>query len=210
MIVYGVPLSPFVRKVLVYGEERGLNLQLQPTVFGQPSPEFLETSPFKKIPGFRDGDFKISDSSAIIAYLEAKFPEGRLIPANPEGAARVTWFDEFADTVIFKPAATIFFNRVVAKLVGAPSDPTAADAAQTNELPAMFDYLETQIDGDFLVGQSITLADVSVASVLMNMAHCDAAAEAEKHPKLTAWAAKMHARPSFVKWRAIEQKIMGK
>lgn len=210
MIVYGVPLSPFVRKVLVYGEERGLNLQLQPTVFGQPSPEFQETSPFKKIPGFRDGDFKISDSSAIIAYLEAKFPEGRLIPADPESAARVTWFDEFADTIFFKPAAAIFGNRVVAPLLGRPGDMAAADAAQADELPAMYDYLETQIDGDFLVGENMTLADVSVASVLMNMAHCDAAVEAEKHPKLTAWAAKMHARPSFAKWRAVERKIMGK
>ena len=210
MIVYGVPLSPFVRKVLVYGEERGLSLEMKPTTFGNPEPEFVETSPFKKIPGFRDGDFTISDSSAIIAYLEAKFPEGRLIPSDPEGAARVTWFDEFADTIIFKPASAIFGNRVVAPLLGRPGDMAAADAAQADELPAMYDYLETQIDGAFLVGESMTLADVSVASVLMNMAHCDAAANSAKYPKLTAWTAKMHARPSFAKWRAVEHKIMGK
>jgi glutathione S-transferase len=210
MIVYGVPLSPFVRKVLVYGEERGLNLTFQPTVFGQPSPEFLETSPFKKIPGFRDGDFTISDSSAIIAYLEAKFPEGRLIPSDPQGAARVTWFDEFADTILFKPGAAMFFNRVVAPLVGMPNDLAAADKAQSEEMPAMFDYLESQIEGDYLVGDSLTLADISVASILTNLAHCDGAALPAKYPKLCAWTAAMHARPSFTKWRAVEHKIMGK
>jgi glutathione S-transferase len=104
MIVYGNPLSPFVRKVLVYCHEREIDVETKFGRPGVPNPEFEATSPFGKIPGFQDGDFRISDSSAIIAYLEAKFPEGRLIPTDPEGAARVTWFDEFADTIAFPPA----------------------------------------------------------------------------------------------------------
>jgi glutathione S-transferase len=210
MIVYGVPLSPFVRKVLVYGDERGLALEMKPTRFGQPDPEFDETSPFGKVPGFRDGDFTISDSSAIIAYLEAKFPQGRLIPSDPQSAARVTWFDEFADTVAFPSFSTVFFNRVVAPMVGRPQDLAAADKAQAEGIPPMFDYLESQIDGDYLVGNTLTLADISVGSMLMNLNHCDACADAERYPKVSAYAAKLHARPSFAKWRAVEHKIMGK
>lgn len=210
MIVYGVPLSPFVRKVLVYGAERGIALEMKPTSLAAPEPEFLETSPFRKIPGFRDGDFTISDSSAIIAYLEAKFPDGRLIPADPVGAARTVWFDEFADTIAFAAAGPIFFNRIVAPLVGAPQDLNAADAAQCDKLPPIFDYLETQIAGDYLVGDTLTLADIAVGSVLMNLEHCAACADAARYPKLTAWKDAMHARPSFAKWRAMEHKIMGK
>ena len=101
MIVYGSTLSPFVRKVLVYGTERGLDMTQKPTAFGKPDPEFEATSPFRKIPGFRDGDFVMSDSTAIIAYLEAKYCEGRLTPATAEQVGRVTWFEEFADTVAF-------------------------------------------------------------------------------------------------------------
>ena len=35
---------------------------------------------------FRDGDFTLADSSAIVHYLEAKHPEPALIPADPQAA----------------------------------------------------------------------------------------------------------------------------
>lgn len=210
MIVYGSPLSPFVRKVLVYAHERGIEVETKSGRPGVPNPEFEETSPFGKIPGFRDGDFKISDSSAIVAYLEAKFPRGRLIPADPQGAARVTWYDEFADTIAFPPAAKVFFNRIVAPLVGRPSDLAAADASLAEEMPKIYAYLEGVIDGDHLVGDALTLADVSVASILVNMDLCDGRPDGTSYPKLCAWATAMHARPSFVHWRAVCDKILGK
>jgi glutathione S-transferase len=209
MIVYGSPLSPFVRKVLVYCHERGIAVE---TVFGrpgQPNPAFEATSPFGKIPGFRDGDFTISDSSAIIAYLEAKFPEGRLIPVDPAGAARATWYDEFADTIAFPPGAKVFFNRVVAPLVGRPQDLAAADAALADEMPKIYAYLESVIDGPYLVGDTLTLADISVASFLVNMDLCDGRADSTAYPKLCAWMSAIHARPSFAHWRAIGDKILG-
>ena len=84
MILYGSSLSPFVRKVLAYAGEKEIELELQPTGFPNHSPEYLEASPFRKMPAFRDGDFTLADSSAIIHYLEAKFPEPALIPSEPK------------------------------------------------------------------------------------------------------------------------------
>ena len=57
-----------MRKVLAFAAEKGIEVELKPTGLGNKDPEFLEASPFGKIPGFRDGDFAISDSSAIIPY----------------------------------------------------------------------------------------------------------------------------------------------
>ncbi|PTS86828.1 glutathione S-transferase, partial [Sphingomonas sp. HMWF008] len=98
MIVYGSGLSPFVRKVLVYAAEKGLALDLVAAGLGRGGPDFAEASPFGKMPGFRDPgadggkDFCISDSTAIIAYLEAKYPDPALIPAEPMARARTVWF----------------------------------------------------------------------------------------------------------------------
>ena len=80
MIVYGASMSPFVRKVLAFGAEKGLELENKPMGFDSDDPDFLAASPFRKIPGFSDGDFRIADSSAIIAYLDAIRPEPNLIP----------------------------------------------------------------------------------------------------------------------------------
>ena len=74
MIVYGSTISPFVRKVMAFGAEKGLTLTLERAGLGQGGPHFAEASPFGKIPGFRDPgadngqDFCISDSTAICAY----------------------------------------------------------------------------------------------------------------------------------------------
>ncbi|WP_239511056.1 glutathione S-transferase family protein, partial [Enterobacter cloacae] len=68
MIVFGSTLSPYVRKVMVFGAEKGLDLELEAAGMGRGGPEFMAASPFGKMPGFKDGDFLISDSSAIVAY----------------------------------------------------------------------------------------------------------------------------------------------
>jgi glutathione S-transferase len=75
MIVYGSSLSTFVRKVLAFAAEKGIELELQPTGMPNYLPEYLEASPFRKMPAFRDEDYTLADSSAIIHYLEAKQPE---------------------------------------------------------------------------------------------------------------------------------------
>jgi glutathione S-transferase len=74
MIVYGSSLSPFVRKTLAYAAEKRIDVVVKPVGLGSPEPEFVACSPFRKMPGFRDGDFTISDSTAIITYLEASSP----------------------------------------------------------------------------------------------------------------------------------------
>jgi len=107
MILYGSSLSPYVRKVLGYAAEKGIELDVQPTGFPNPSPEYLEASPFRKMPALRDGDYTLADSSAIIQYLEAKHPEPALIPADPRLRGKTIWYEEFADTILVSCGAKI-------------------------------------------------------------------------------------------------------
>jgi glutathione S-transferase len=101
MILYGSTMSPFVRKVAAYAVEKGIELDIQQTGFPNPTPEFCTASPFRKMPALVDGDYCLSDSTAIIHYLEAKYPEPELIPAEPRARGRVIWFHELADTSLF-------------------------------------------------------------------------------------------------------------
>ena len=199
MIVYGSSLSPFVRKVLVIAAEKGLEVENQ--VFGPgvpPTPAFLEASPFGKIPALRDGGYTLADSTAIAVYLDAKHPEPKLIPDEPEARGRVIWFDEFADTVAMPPKLKVFFNRVVAPLIGRPADEEAARQAETDELPAIFAYLERTVPASgFLVEDRFTLADIAVASPFVNLRHGRSPVDAQSYPRLTAYLAAIHARPSF-------------
>jgi glutathione S-transferase len=210
MILYGAPVSPFVRKVLAYAAERGLEIQLVPVGIGDTNPDFVAASPFKKMPALVDGDFSISDSSAIIAYLEAKHPDGALIPADAKDRARTIWYDEFSDTIFVAAAGKIFFNRVVApKFLGRPGDEEAAKAGEA-EVQPLFAYLEGVIpDSGYLVGGAFSFADIAVASPFVNAAHCNAGPDAATYPKLTAYLATIHARPSFATWIGRERNMLG-
>ncbi len=210
MKLFGAPVSPFVRKVLVTIAEKGLEVEMVPVGVGDPNPEFVECSPFKKMPAFMDGDFKISDSTAIITYLEAKFPDKPMLPTDPAERARTIWFEEFADTMVCAKGGAIFFNRVVApKFLGREGDEAAAAAGEA-ELPPLYDYLESVIPASgFLVGDALTLADIAVASPFVNLAHCDIAPDAATHPKLKAFLDAMFARPSFAVWIGRERKMLG-
>ncbi len=202
MIVYGSSLSPFVRKVLVFGAEKGIALELKRTGLGSDEAEFREASPFGKMPALRDGDFTLADSTAIVTYLEAIQPEPELIPADPKARARTIWFDEFADTILFGCGRKMFFNRIVApRFLGRAGDMAEAEAAEREELPPILDYLERILpDSGWLVGDRLTLADIAVASPFANFRHLGIDIGATARPKLAAFVDKMLSRPSFSGW----------
>jgi glutathione S-transferase len=215
MILYGSSLSPFVRKVLAYCSERDIEVDLQPTGVapGTQSEEFLQASPFRKMPALRDGDYTLADSSAIIHYLEAKYADRPLIPSEAGARGKTIWFDEFADTILVSCGAKIFFNLIVApRFLGRPGDEEAARQAELNDLPPILDYVEKVVPGDggYLVGGTLTLADIAVASPFANFRHTNTKVDAEKYPRTVAYVDRILARPSFAPWVEREAAMLAK
>jgi glutathione S-transferase len=200
MIIYGSSISPYVRKVLAFAAEKGIEVESKPLGLGSDDPEFLAISPFRKIPALKDGDFNISDSTAIVTYLDALKPDPALIPTEPRARARTIWFDEFADTVLMGCGRTMFFNRLVApRFLKREGDLAAADKAERDELPPVLDYLERVIpESGFLVEDRLTLADIAVASPFVNLDHIRV--DLGSRPKLAAFLDGILNRPSFKHW----------
>ena len=210
MIVYGSSLSPFVRKVLAFTSEKGIEVEVKPTALGDPDPCFRAASPFGKMPAFSDGDYRLCDSSAIIHYLEAKHPQPNLIPTDPKARGRTIWFAEFADTILFGCGRKMFFNRIVApRFLRRDGDLAEAEVAERDELPPILAYLETQIPASgFLVEDRLTLADIAVASPLANLKHLGVAIDPAKYPKTARYAEAILSRPSFAPWVGREAKFL--
>ncbi len=145
-------------------------------------------------------------SSAIIHYLEAKFPEPELIPSDPRERGQTIWFDEFADTLLFACGAKIFFNRIVApRFLGRDGDLGLAESAERDELPPLLDYLEGVIpESGYLVGDRLTLADIAVAGPFANFGHCGVAIAETSYPKVTAYVGAILSRPGFATYIARE------
>ena len=203
LTVYGSSLSPFVRKVRVVLAEKGLAYEHQQINPFAPPDWFLAISPLKRIPVLRDSDEPepntLPDSSVICDYLESKYPEPPLYPKAPLARARALWFEEYADTqMMLSIGPGLFFERIVKKLMGRECDETIVTVTLGEKLPVIFDYLEGAVRGrEFLVGDTLSIADIAVACMLVNFNHARESLDRDRWPELARYAAAMHARPSI-------------
>jgi len=210
--VYGVLGSPFVRKVLVALAEKGIAYDREDVMPVNVSAEYRKISPLGKIPAFRDGDRTLADSSVIIAYLEKIKPEPPLYPADAYDYARALWFEEYADGGMIQVVGPkIFFQKIVGpRFFNQPTDEAIVSKAVNEELPPMFDYLEGEIGNrEWLVGSRFSIADIGVATHFVNLQLVGITPNAKRWPKLAAYVARAHARPSFKNVIDQEKKIFG-
>ncbi len=154
--IIGSFVSPYVRKVLAAMNLKGLPYEVDPITPFYGNDEFERLSPLRRIPVLIDGDFTISNSSVICAYLDEAYPGHPLFPADPKERARARWLEEYADTRLGDLFIwALFYQKVVRPLVwGEPTDEERVHKAQTEEIPAALDYLEGQLpESGFLFGE---------------------------------------------------------
>lgn len=203
LTIYGPSLSPFVRKVRVFLAEKGQDYTLeQVNIF--PAPDwFVEISPLKRVPVLRDdsvgANATLPDSSAICGYLERKFPAPSLYPQDPFAFGQALWYEEYADSdVAGNIGMGVFRPLVVSRMMGKEPDTEAAGKTLSEKLPRNFAYLEKEIGSKtFLCGHTFGLADISVGTQFVNLAHAGHRPDAAAYPNLARYLAATLARPSF-------------
>jgi glutathione S-transferase len=198
--IYGALLSPFVRKVRCALTEKNVPYELVATNPFDKSADFVRRSPLGRIPALEDEEGRsLADSTVIAEYLEERFPNPPLFPRDPYDRARVRWFDEYADGGMAPSlTAKVFFQRVIsAKLIKGGCDEAIVQSA-LKDLPTFLGYLERELGGhQYLVAETFTLADISVACQLVNLRHAGIEVDAAKFPAVAAWFARVVGRPSL-------------
>jgi glutathione S-transferase len=136
--------------------------------------------------------------------MEAQYPVRPMLPADPQARGRAMWFDEFADTILAGSGLKILFNRLVGpKILKIGGDEALALQGEA-ELPRILAYLEGVVpDTGWLLGDSFSLADISVASLFRSLAYVGHGPKAATHPKTAAWYARVCERPA---WQRIAAK----
>ena len=189
--LYGAYLSSYVRKtrlVLAYKNLQYQHISVSPKMSDPPA-EFEANSPLGKIPLARVGDCWLPDSSVICAWAERAVPEPALLPSDNFAAARALWYEEYADTRMTQViGGHLFAERILARSLF-KREPIQADidAAIGQEIPEICEYLNGELQGDYLLGEQFTLADIAVCSLFVTMQHCQEVCDAERWPQLAAY-----------------------
>ena len=205
LLVYGSPVSPFVRKVAATAIEKGQAFDVEPVNIMDLPDWFVAISPMKRIPVLRDRsiategtDGTIADSSAICAYIEKKHPEPAIYPQGAYDHGRALFVEEYADTALAPAVGLGIFRPIFFSLMqGKEPDLDTAKTAWDEKIPPVLDHLEATLgDAEFFAGDSLSIADISVACCFMQ-GSLVAETPLDNWPKLAAHLARMQARPSI-------------
>ena len=101
MILYEYPLSSYAQKVKIALREKGLAFEASlPEDFGtgRVGTRFAEANPRREVPVLLvDDATPIFDSPVILDYIETRFPDPPLLPADPLARARARMTEAICD-----------------------------------------------------------------------------------------------------------------
>jgi glutathione S-transferase len=162
------------------------------------APDFIaRNNPFGQVPVIEDGDVTIADSNAILVYLAARYdPDGRWLPRDPVGAARVQqWLSVAAGQLAYGPSLARFIT-----LFGARIDLDRAQAIGRH----LFDVMDKELaKRPFLAGDVPTIADIALYSYTALAPEGGILLDPCGHVR--AWLARVEALPGFVPMRRSDQ-----
>jgi len=206
MKIIGSYVSPYVRKVLVCMELKGLDYEVDPITPFFGNDEFRRLSPLCRIPVLIDDGLVLTDSTVIAEYLDEAWPEPPLLPRDAKERARARWLEEFADTRLGDVFIWgLFYPKMVHPRVwNEPGDQARIDKALTTEIPAALDYLEGELPDDGFVFGALGLADISIASFFRNAAYAGFNPDATRWPRVARLVEAVLAHPAFEKIHRLE------
>jgi glutathione S-transferase len=171
--IYGTPFSVHTRKVIVAAIYKGLAYDVVPVVpviHGNPPPNWRALSPAGLIPAITDGDFTLSDSTAIGTYLDQMYPQKPLYPSPARERALTLSLEAFAGDKLFREVVRpLLHERFIGpKIHKRPTNEDVVQRVLNESLPEVFGALDRTAGNGYLVGGQLSMADVAVVSNLLN------------------------------------------
>lgn len=201
--LFGHPMSTCTRKVLFTLNETNTPYELDLvdiTKGAHKSPEHVARQPFGQLPAIDDDGFKMFESRAIARYIDDKAGH-KLTPKDAQGRAKMEqWIS--VETSDFTPSAMTFVYHDVFHRPQ-QEDKLAESGAKLEKCVGVIDTALAESGKAFLVGDQMTIADVTFAPYIdYCMASPSAKAIFAKHPHFMAWWNRVSERPSWQKVRA--------
>lgn len=150
--------SPYVWKVWLALEHKGVPFEAKRLSFDNDdtkTPEFLAINPRGRVPAIMDDGFALWESSAIIEYIEERFPDRPLLPKDIKARARVRRMVNEADNYLANASNELVEQAVY--LTPTERDPEKSAAAKKQMLEEL-DRLAKCLASDYLAGE-LGLAD---------------------------------------------------
>ncbi len=194
--IMGVAFSNYVRSVRMLCEEKGVAYKLNP--LAPQTPEIKEIHPAGQVPCMRHGNVSLFETKAIATYIDRVFPGPKFIPEEPVAHAKVEQWVSYGNAKVDRwimrefVVPSVFYDK-------AKGPDTAKISAALPEIDKVCAALDKAVAATgYLVGNSLTFADMNVLPMLATLANFPQGREIlAKYASLSAYLATLTERPSY-------------
>ncbi len=224
--LYQFEESPFCEKIRRVMQAKGLSFEVEEIALSQSLVRLKKINAMGKLPCLEHGDRLMGDSTEIAHYLEATFPDPALIPSTPRERALCHMLEDWADESLYfyhvrmrftfphnarrhlpllvrhdtamagRLASLVLPNTFKAQLhqQGVGRKP---DALVVLDVRRHVEALAGWLDGDWLIGDRLTLADLAVFVQISGIRRTEEGERMiDERPRLAAWLDRVDAASS--------------
>lgn len=201
LTLHGYRPSVYVRAARLALAEKAVACDLVEVNPFAPDPpaDYRALHPFGRVPTLVHDGFVLYETGAITRYVDRAFAGIALQPTDSRALARMDQILSIVDSYVYWPAVRQVFVQAVAQ----PRRGQAGDAAEiANGLAASAKALAAlevlAADGDFLVGPTLSLADLHLLPMIAYFVEAPQGADLlAQHDRLQAWWMRTSQRASF-------------
>jgi glutathione S-transferase len=192
--LYDFKSSPNSQRVKVVLEEKKLPFEIVPIDLRkgeQKTPEFLKLNPYGKVPVLTDGDTVLYESCIINEYLDEKYPNPPLMPADLGKRAKARILIDYGLAHLDGP-----YQKLRQELMKDPKEQSEpVIAAAKNDLRKLLQRFENEIgDQPYLLGE-FSLADADLITRFTRLEGFGVLPDPSL-PRLSKYLERMKERPS--------------
>ena len=188
MQLYDNPFSPFARKVRMVLEHKGLVFDAIDGLDKGNHDALARLNRRLEVPALQDDGVAVVNSADIIAYLDHRYPDRPVYPADPAVRVRARAWERLADTVIDPILADISYWSWTDRSDTMPAG--LLDAAK-KDLGEVYVRLDAELGGRAFVCTTLSIADFALFPHLVAARGLGVPFSAERHGHLAAWLQRM-------------------
>lgn len=190
MKLFDSAFSPFARKVRMALECKELQHDVLDGLRKENRDALAAVNGRIEVPALVDGDVVVVNSADIVGYLEHRYSDRPVYPADPRARARARAWERTADTLIDAILANISYWNWSVRSDTMPEG--LLEAAQ-HDLDLIYDAVNEDLQGkEYLVGE-LSIADIALFPHLVAVKSLRVPFSRDKHASIARWLDRMRA-----------------
>ena len=205
----GYHYSPYVRKVLVSLEHKGLDYQHDPLIPFIERERLLPLNPKGVVPVMVVDEQPMPESAVICRWLDDKFPESPIYPQDPELNKLAKALEDWSDaTFVSVFGGGMFYQRIIKPFfLNRESSEARVHQSMTEKAPVLFCELEEKLGNRDFLAETFSVADIAITAWLRLGMLVGLTISESDHPNLIAYLQRIFAIPACAKATQMENEL---